>query len=92
MKLTNALIESDPIAMMQRSEYGKMLDDIQHNLNVIKGEVYSLIATEKKKAVSISRKCLSNIRTIAFNLRKLLQAHKKAMPIRKLKQKEKKNA
>jgi hypothetical protein len=87
MKASNALIENDPIAMMQRSEYGKMIEAMQQNLNVIKGEIYSLISANKKKSISIARQCLHNIRMVAFTMRKQLMEHKKSMPIRKLKRK-----
>lgn len=88
---TNTTFEA-PMTIMERSEFGKMLEEIQVNLNVAKGEVYSLIANNKKKSVITARKCLDNIRKIGFNLRKKLHEYKKAMPIRKLRRKATKNA
>lgn len=88
---SNNLFES-PIAVLERSKLGKMLEEIQHNLNIAKGELYSLISHNIKKSATTSRKCLDNIRAIAFMLKKEILSHKKSMPIRKIRRKAKENA
>lgn len=85
-----SVFESDPVVRLETSEYGKMIKEMQFNLDTTKGEMYELLSKNKKKAIPTSRKCLHNIRMIAFRFRKMLMAHQKSMPIRKLTKKAKK--